>query len=352
MLILTIVGTRPQFIKMPLLSKKFKENNITEVVIHSGQHFDLNMSESFFKNLEIPKPDYYLNINSGLHANMTGRMMIEIETIILKIKPNYVLVYGDCDTTLAGSIASVKLNIPIIHVESGLRSFDRNMPEEINRVLVDHISTILFCPTTNAVENLKKEGITKNVYLTGDLMIELLRKNLEKIKNGKDILESLQLEPQKYILMTLHRKENTNKDTVVTLMQELKKIELTILFPIHPRTRKVVIENNIIIPTNVKLIDPINFWDMMTLSNYSFMVMTDSGGLQKEAFELDVPCITLRDTTEWIETLKNNRNILLKIDSKLALNIKKFINLPKKNKCPFLLKNPEEKMLEIIRNSL
>jgi UDP-GlcNAc3NAcA epimerase len=315
MKILTVVGARPQFIKLAPLSKILRENGINEIIVHTGQHYDENMNDLFFKELEIPEPDYNLGIGSGNHGEQTGRMLIEIEKIILKEKPELVIVYGDTNSTLAGALAASKLHIKLAHVEAGLRSFNKRMPEEINRVLTDHVSDILFCPTQTAVENLKKERITNGVYLVGDVMFDALL-HFSKISDMKsNILERLNIKPKEYYLVTIHRAENTdNYERLKNILIAFSKMDEIVVFPIHPRTRKMInyyglsdlLENN-----NVKVIDPVGYLDMLKLEKNAKAILTDSGGVQKEAFWLKVPCITLRDETEWIETVNLGWNRLV-----------------------------------------
>ncbi len=307
MKVVTIVGTRPQFIKMAKLSQKFKEYNINEIIIHTGQHYDKNMSNIFFQELDIPYPNYHLNIYGHNNAKNIGTMIDNISEILLKEDPKYVIVYGDCNTTLAGALSGNKLDIKIIHIESGLRSYDKRMPEEINRILVDHMSEILLCPTQNAKNNLLKEGITEGIYIVGDLMIELLYENLDKI-NNREILRNYNLEDNEYYLMTIHRKSNTTLERLQYIFNELEYLKSKIIFPIHPRTLKLL--DNINIPKNIIIIDPLNYIDMMSMVRYSKMIITDSGGLQKEAYYLEKPCITIRENTEWQETVDNHMNIL------------------------------------------
>jgi UDP-N-acetylglucosamine 2-epimerase len=241
MKILTVVGARPQFIKLAPLSKILRENGINEIIVHTGQHYDENMNDLFFKELEIPEPDYNLGIGSGNHGEQTGRMLIEIEKIILKENPDLVIVYGDTNSTLAGALAASKLHIKLAHVEAGLRSFNKRMPEEINRVLTDHVSDILFCPTQTAVENLKNEGITKGVYLVGDVMFDALL-HFSKISDMKsNILERLNIKPKEYYLATIHRAENTdNYERLKNILTAFSKMDEIVVFPIHPRTKKMI----------------------------------------------------------------------------------------------------------------
>jgi UDP-GlcNAc3NAcA epimerase len=318
MKILTVVGARPQFIKLAPLSKILRENGINEIIVHTGQHYDENMNDLFFKELEIPDPDYNLGIGSGNHGEQTGRMLIEIEKIILKEKPNLVIVYGDTNSTLAGALAASKLHIKLAHVEAGLRSFNKRMPEEINRVLTDHVSDILFCPTQTAVENLKNEGITNGVYLVGDVMFDALL-HFSKISDMKsNILERLNINQKEYYLATIHRAENTDDhERLKNILTAISKMDEIVVFPIHPRTRKMVNYyglNGLLKNNNVKVIDPVGYLDMLKLEKNAKAILTDSGGVQKEAFWLKVPCITLRDETEWIETVNLGWNRLVGSD--------------------------------------
>jgi UDP-N-acetylglucosamine 2-epimerase len=315
MKILTVVGARPQFIKLAPLSKTLREDGINEIIVHTGQHYDENMNDLFFKELEIPESDYNLGIGSGNHGEQTGKMLIEIEKIMLKENPDLVIVYGDTNSTLAGALAASKLHIKLAHVEAGLRSFNKRMPEEINRVLTDHVSDILFCPTQTAVDNLKNEGITKGVYLVGDAMFDALV-HFSKISDMKsNILERLNIKPKEYYLATIHRAENTdNYERLKNILTAFSKMNKIVVFPIHPRTRKMInyyglgdlLEND-----NVKVIDPVGYLDMLKLEKSAKAILTDSGGIQKEAFWLKVPCITLRDETEWIETVNLGWNRLV-----------------------------------------
>lgn len=319
---LTIIGARPQFIKAAMLSKVLK-GKFQEIIVHTGQHYDKNMSDIFFEQMKIPKPHYNLNVGSGSHAYQTGNMLIEIEKILLKEKPDTVIVYGDTNSTLAGALAASKVLIPIIHVESGLRSYNREMPEEQNRVLTDHISNILFCPTENAVENLKKEGIYKNVFNVGDIMCDSTiyyskladekfnneKLKLEYISNKKDI--------KSWYLLTLHRAENTRDlTTLEQVLTAMENLDDNVIYPIHPRVKEMFnILNDKYHYKNIIAIEPVDYMTMLYLTKNAKKVITDSGGLQKECYILNTPCITVRTETEWIETLNNGFNILSSPDS-------------------------------------
>lgn len=313
MKILTIIGARPQFIKAAPLSRKIVETNgITEILVHTGQHFDSNMSDIFFSEMKIPAPTYKLDIHSLGHGAMTGRMLEEIEKIILKEKPDFVLVYGDTNSTLAGALAAKKLHVKVAHVEAGLRSFNMKMPEEVNRILTDRISDILFCPTDSAIENLSKEGFKEypcQVIRTGDIMYDALK----FFSNYAPDAESLSpiTEQKKYTLCTIHRAENTdNPDRLRAIVNALNTIskEVEIILPLHPRTRQFFETLNIV--PNFKIIDPVGYLTMLGLLENCSFVLTDSGGLQKEAYLKKKYCITMRDETEWIELVQHNVNFV------------------------------------------
>ncbi|WP_421536077.1 non-hydrolyzing UDP-N-acetylglucosamine 2-epimerase [Priestia sp. D3YE.R1] len=316
MKVMTVIGARPQFIKACMLSKLFhNDSKIKEILVHTGQHYDSNMSDIFFKQLQIPKPNYHLGVGSDSHGKQTGKMLIEIENIILTEKPDIVLVYGDTNSTLAGSLAASKLNIPIAHVESGLRSFNKKMPEELNRLLTDHLSTWLFCPTEEAIKNLKCEGIEKGVYLTGDIMYDATLHYRDIALNHSDILSQLKLSPGDYYLATIHRAENTdNLNKLQALLMALGELDKSVVLPLHPRTKNKIEFWNLkkfLSPSNIKVIEPLDYFDMLALESTAEIILTDSGGVQKEAYMLEVPCITLRDETEWTETVQAGWNTLV-----------------------------------------
>ena len=313
MKVISIVGARPQFIKAAPVSRALRALSISEILVHTGQHYDDIMSDVFFRELEMPRPDHNLEIGSGLHGWQTGQMLAEIEKILLSEKPDWVIVYGDTNSTLAGALAAVKLIIPLAHVESGLRSYNNTMPEEHNRVLTDHCSNLLFCPTRTAVQNLTKEGITQNALLVGDTMVDSILLYSEKAKGQSRILESLGLESKGYSLATVHRAENTNSSrNLKNLLEGLIAINEPIVFPVHPRTKKVIDTLELGAKTsnwgNLRMIEPVGYLDMLILERNARMILTDSGGIQKEAYIFRVPCVTLRDETEWIETVESGWN--------------------------------------------
>lgn len=309
--ILTIVGARPQFIKAAVVSRLLRaDSRFQEVLVHTGQHYDSNMSDVFFDELEMPKPEYHLGIGSGHHGKQTGEMLAAIEEVLLKEQPAWVLIYGDTNSTLAGALAASKLHVPVAHVEAGLRSFNRKMPEEINRIVADQLSQLLLVPTQQGMSNLEKEGVAQElIHWVGDVMYDAALYYGKKADEQSQILSKLGLSPKKYILATVHRAENTDDE------QRLKAIfsafnllaqEMSVVLPLHPRTRKMLEQYNLLqnIPSRLHLIEPIGFLDMVMLEKNASLVVTDSGGVQKEAFFYEVPCITLRDETEWVELVE------------------------------------------------
>jgi UDP-N-acetylglucosamine 2-epimerase len=383
--ICTVIGARPQFIKAAAISRAvsaynakmagvpspamgkegqspsfLKENRgsaplfIEDILIHTGQHYDDGMSAVFFRELDIPEPKYNLNIGSGSHGAQTGRMLAAVEDVLLQEKPDWVLIYGDTNSTLAGALAAAKLHIPIAHVEAGLRSFNRRMPEEINRIVADQLSTLLFCPSQVAVDNLAAEGIppqadrfsvngtdfesapfvsrlqgdavmldpipsknakkqdlTPRVLIVGDVMADALQFAATKAEAQSDILERLGFQPQSYLLATVHRAENTDDgQRLADILAAFAALNEPVVFPAHPRTRKLLKDTNYQTPKNMMLIDPLGYFDIIALEKSARMILTDSGGMQKEAYWLNVPCITLRDETEWTETVELGWNIL------------------------------------------
>ena len=362
MKILTVVGARPQFIKASSVSRAINVFNnksskkITEVLVHTGQHFDQNMSEVFFKELGIPQPKYNLNISNLPHGAMTGRMIEELEKVMNGENPNFVLVYGDTNSTLAASLAAAKLNLPIIHVEAGLRSGNMNMPEEINRVITDRLSNILFCPSMIAVENLKGEGLKKNVFFVGDVMFDVLKFLQKKLPSLTDL--NIEFSREKFCICTLHRQENTDNPTnmkeILVSLNEINK-KTPVVFPIHPRTKKLITKYKFkALIQDLKIISPLSYMHMLSLINNSSFLLTDSGGMQKEALYLQRPCITLREETEWVETVDLGLNTLCGSNKDLILKAYQSINKTPLNfdKNPYGNGNSAKQIVEIINKSL
>lgn len=312
--ILTIIGARPQFIKASVVSRAIQQaNGLEEILLHTGQHFDANMSDIFFNQLNIPRPDIQLDIHGGSHGEMTGRMLADIEQALLEHKPDRVLVYGDTNSTLAGALAAAKLHIPVAHVEAGLRSFNMQMPEEINRILTDQISDLLFCPTDTAVQNLKNEGFANKpvqVLQVGDVMQDSALLFAEKASAPAGDV------PEGFILATLHRAENTdNPERLASIVAALNEINATlapVVLPLHPRTRKLIVQHGL--ELNVHLVDPVGYLEMVWLLDHCELVLTDSGGVQKEAFFFGKACVTMRDQTEWVELIHAGANELVGAD--------------------------------------
>jgi UDP-GlcNAc3NAcA epimerase len=316
--IVTVIGARPQFIKAALVSRILKESKtLNEIIIHTGQHYDANMSKIFFDELTIPNAQYHLGVGSGSHGKQTGEMIAAIENVLIREKPNVLLIYGDTNSTLAAALAAAKLSIPIAHVEAGLRSHNRKMPEEINRLIADQLSDILFTPTQLAFNNLKLEGYNEACIVpVGDVMYDAALYFAEKATEQSHILDVLALTNKKYILATLHRAENTDTQAILhAVFQSLERLcnTLPIIMPLHPRTRKLLEQTKIIsfTDTPIHIIEPIGFLDMLTLEKNAALIMTDSGGIQKEAFFYKVPCLTLRSETEWVETVQLGWNRLI-----------------------------------------
>ncbi|MBU1668529.1 UDP-N-acetylglucosamine 2-epimerase (non-hydrolyzing) [bacterium] len=324
MKILTILGARPQFIKAGSVSREIaKHKNIEEIIVHTGQHYDANMSDIFFEEMKIPKPHYFLGIGGKSHGAMTGQMIEKIEEVALKENPDWIMVYGDTNSTLAGAIVASKLHIKLAHIEAGLRSFNMKMPEEVNRILTDRVSTILFCPTDSAIENLQKEGYDNldcKVVKSGDVMQDgaIFYK---KLTVKPSIIQNSKLNIQNYILCTIHRAENTDDETrlksIFEALDEISK-EKQVILPLHPRTKKII-ENLKLNIQNLTIIDPVGYLEMVWLIDNCDLVMTDSGGLQKEAYFFEKQCITLRDETEWVELVACGANSLVGADKEKIL---------------------------------
>lgn len=359
--IVTILGARPQFIKASIVSKKINKEHIPEVIIYTGQHYDKNLSELFFKELNLPEIKYNLKIGSSTHARQTGEMLIKIEEILLKEKPDVVLVYGDTNSTLAGALAASKIHIPVAHVEAGLRCFNKQLPEEINRILTDNISDILFAPTSTAKKNLKKENITKGVYLVGDVMYDLFLE-MKEIINEKNILVKFKLCPKKFILATIHRAENTdskeNLKEIWNALKEISRTNIKVIFPIHPRTFKALKNFNLLnnkTPDNLILIQPISYKEMFTLEKNAKLIITDSGGVQKEGYFHKTQCLIVRGETSWSELVQTGWNKLTGANKKSIYeeSIKRFnSNISKKWESFYGQGDASDKVVSIIKNLL
>lgn len=331
--IITIIGARPQFIKAAVVSREFSKTNIfEEILLHTGQHFDKNMSDIFFEEMGIPKPHYNLNIHGLSHGAMTGQMLERIEKICLSERPDFLMVYGDTNSTIAGALAAKKMGIRVAHVEAGLRSYNVNMPEEINRILTDRISDILFCPTITAIENLQKEGVSESIQVinSGDVMQDAALYYSGISAQFSKIHKKIGLSELQYILCTIHRQENTDNidrlSAIIAAMNEINK-EIMVVVPLHPRTRKIINEQKI--EVKFKVIEPVGYFDMIELLKHCCLVMTDSGGLQKEAYFFNKFSITLRDETEWVELVQNGYNkIAGATKSAIVKAFKNFENKP------------------------
>ena len=313
MKIVSIVGARPQFIKCAPVSRELRKEH-EEILVHTGQHYDHGMSAVFFEELAIPEPDYNLGIGSGTHGRQTGAMLGAIEDVLEREEPDMVLVYGDTNSTLAGALAAAKMHVPVAHVEAGLRSFDRRMPEEVNRVLTDHASDILFCPTATAVRNLAAEGVTEGVFLVGDVMVDAMNHNRAIAEERSRILEDAGVRPGEYLVVTVHRPSNTDsRENMAAIIGALGEAGVPVVFPVHPRTRKFLLGYDLLaaMPENIRITEPLGYLDMLRLMAHAKKILTDSGGVQKEAYMLGVPCITLRENTEWVETVEAGWNVLV-----------------------------------------
>ena len=350
MKIVTIVGARPQFIKLGPFSREIRKFH-TEMIIHTGQHFDSEMSDLFFRDLEIPQPNYNLGIHGGSHGKQTGIMLSSIEEILLNEKPDLVVVFGDTNSTLAGALAATKLNIACLHIEAGLRSFNRTMPEEINRIVADHTSNFLFAPTETAMRNLHNEGLASKAFNTGDIMVDSLDWGYSKSTHS-EILDKLSLEKNNFTLLTLHRPYNVDDpENLKTIINKFGQLKSTIVFPVHPRTNDIINKNKIAIPENFIITKPVGYLDFIKLQSNSTRIVTDSGGIQKEAFLLRKPCITLRTETEWIETVEEGWNVLIDINNPKVIETVECFN-PEKETKPVFGVDVAQKMVSIINTLL
>ena len=314
MKIVTILGARPQFIKAGTVSREIKKHHdIEEIIVHTGQHFDKNMSDIFFEELKIPRPDFTLNVGSASHAKQTANIMIKFEDLCEKEKPDTTVVIGDVNSTVACVLVASKMGIKTAHIESGLRSFNKSMPEEINRIVTDHLSDLLFAPSKTAVSNLKREGLKNKTFLTGDVMYDAIIRNIKIAENKSNILSRLNLEKKGYYLATVHRPYNVdNKDKLKEIISAFSEVQEKIVLSVHPRLNKNIQRYMINLSENIIYSEPFSYLDFVVLEKYAKKIITDSGGIQKEAFFLKVPCITLRPETEWIETIELGANVLIK----------------------------------------
>jgi len=314
MKIMTVVGARPQFIKAAAVSRAIAKSDLKEVIVHTGQHFDENMSRVFFEELAIPEPAVNLDIAGGSHGRMTGQMLVALESAILEHQPDVVVVHGDTNSTLAGALAAVKLHVPVAHVEAGLRSLNRRMPEEINRIVADHTADLLFCPTQTAIGNLQHEGIQNGVYLTGDVMFDSVLYYSQLARERVDLGERFGLVPGQFYLATVHRAENTDEPARLTgILEGLERAERPVVLPLHPRTRRMMERTGLSVQ-RVRLLEPVSYLEMLALEMGARAILTDSGGVQKEAYFAAVPCITLREETEWVELVEAGWNRLVGTD--------------------------------------
>jgi len=311
MKVASIVGARPQFIKAAPLDRELREL-CQHVLIHTGQHYDYAMSAVFFEELEIPEPHYNLGVGSASHGKQTGEMLIRIEETLIEEQPDCVLVYGDTNSTLAGALAAVKLHLPVAHVEAGLRSFNRSMPEEINRVLTDHVANLLYCPTETARSNLLREGIAGGVFNFGDVMYDAVLQSIEGVDTASRLLASLDLRPGSYLLATVHRPASTDdRQNLASILRALASTDEVVVFPAHPRASRAMERLGLEVSSNVRLLEPVSYLDMLALEKNARLILTDSGGVQKEAYFFGVPCLTLREETEWVETTEAGWNLLV-----------------------------------------
>lgn len=328
MKVLTVVGARPQFVKAAVVSHVLRECH-AEVLIHTGQHYDEEMSAQFFVELEIPRPDVELNVGSGTHAEQTARMLIGIERAIVDHRPDRLLLYGDTNSTLAGALAGAKLHVPIAHVEAGVRSFNRRMPEEVNRVVTDQLSDLLFCPSSVAAANLQHEGITSGVHVVGDVMAAAVRQFAPQPDRAEAVLARHGVQPGAYLVATVHRAENTdNLGRLTGIVRAFGSLDAPVVFPAHPRVQRALAEARVALPLNVRLAAPAGYVEMLALVGAARGLLTDSGGLQKEAYWLGVPCITLRDETEWVETVEAGWNQVTGADTERIVHAVRTMSRP------------------------
>lgn len=334
--IVTVVGSRPQFIKSSVLSLQLKRFGFREIIVHTGQHYDANMSGVFFRELKLPRPAYQLKVGSGTHAEQTGRALMDLEKICCREKPGLVLVYGDTNATLSGALAAAKLKIPLAHVEAGLRSFDRGMPEEVNRVVADSLSSLLFCPTKEAVKNLRNEGVLGTIHKVGDVMYDAALFFGRAASSRKNILSQIGVKPKQYVLATIHRDFNTDQpQRLRNIIRGLMSSGQTVVFPAHPRVFKELGGNGLLSRIRrcprILLMKPVGYLEMICLETSAKAIVTDSGGVQKEAFFYRIPCLTTRPSTEWVETVQSRWNTLVDDDSNRISRFLKKPHIPRRH---------------------
>jgi len=320
MKIISVVGARPEFIQVAPVSRALRKDH-QDILVHTGQHYDYLMSQTFFNELGIPAPDYNLEVGSGSHAGQTAEILVRLEEVALKETPDIVIVRGDTNSTLAGALVASKLHIPTVHIEAGERSFDRHMPEEINRLVADQLSSVYFCVSQAAVRQLANEGITKNVFWVGDVMLDANLANRILARQKSTILSRLEFAPEQYGLVTVHRAANTDDPArLANIIRALSRVGETVVFPVHPRTRGALQKMDVQFGDNIRLIEPVGYYDMMVLEENARIIATDSGGVQREAYFMKKPCLTLRDETEWMETIQAGWNKLVGVDVDQILN--------------------------------
>lgn len=330
MKIISVVGTRPQFLKLFPLQKVFRENNVDHYVVHTGQHYDHNLSKNLFESLGLPPPDYLLpKFGKTTSIGRMAHMMVEIEKIFIRLNPNKIIVFGDCDTTVAASLVANKLNIHLVHIEAGMRCYNRTTPEEINRLIADNLSNLLLCSNREGLKNLEEEKLNQPKFYVGNLQIDLLKQCLNDYTNLA-IIEDNKLAIDQFILLTIHREANTNPAALSRIFEELEGLSHAIIFPIHPRTSKIIQHNNIKIPSNITLISPVNYLDMTILERHCAYIVTDSGGVQPEAWYLQKKCIVMRKETEWSQAIESNNNILYDFQTPLTQFIQNFLEVEAK----------------------
>lgn len=348
MKIVSIVGARPEFVQTAPVSKALRKFH-QEVLVHTGQHYDYLMSQKFFDEIGIPAPDYNLEVGSGSHAKQTAEILVKLEEVLLQERPDLLIIRGDTNSTLAGALAASKLNIPIAHIEAGERSFDRKMPEEVNRLAADRLSDIFFCASKTAARHLNDEGIREFVYWVGDVMLDAMMTNLPLAREKSKVLKQLRLKPKAYALVTIHRAANTDDPArLERILSAINSTDDEVIFPVHPRTRKAIERLGRHFGDQVQMIEPVGYYDMVVLEENARLIATDSGGVQREAYFLRVPCLTLRDETEWTETVEAGWNLLVGADEKMILDNWKNFTPPKIHPPIFGDGKASEKITELL----